>query len=67
MTAKEYLSQAHRLDQRVNNKLLQIESLRSMAEKVTSSYTFDGRAVHWTSRRKILSQRCVVSTQMKKI
>ena len=38
MTAKEYLSQAHRLDQRVNNKLLQIESLRSMAEKVTSSY-----------------------------
>ncbi len=38
MTAKEYLSQAHRLDQRVNNKLMLIESLRSMTQKVTSSH-----------------------------
>lgn len=38
MTAKEYLSQAHRLDQRVSNKLMLIESLRSMTQKVTSSH-----------------------------
>ena len=38
MTAKEYLSQTHRLDQRVDNKLMLIESLRSMTQKVTSSH-----------------------------
>ena len=38
MTVKEYLSQAHRLDQRVTNKLMLIESLRSMTQKVTSSH-----------------------------
>ena len=38
MTAKEYLNQAHRLDQRVSNKLMLIESLRSMTQKVTSSH-----------------------------
>ena len=38
MTAKEYLSQAHRFDQRVSNKLMLIESLRSMTQKVTSSH-----------------------------
>ena len=38
MTAKEYLSQAYRLDQRVNSKLEQVESLRALAQKVTTSY-----------------------------
>lgn len=38
MTAREYLSQAYRLDQRINNKLQQIEQLRSLAEKVRTSY-----------------------------
>jgi len=37
MTAKEYLSQAHRIEQRVNNKLMLIESLRSMTQRVTST------------------------------
>ena len=37
MTTKEYLSQAHRIDQRINSKLEQIKSLRSLAEKATST------------------------------
>lgn len=32
MNAKEYLSQAYRLEQQVESKLRQIEALRSMAE-----------------------------------
>ena len=38
MTAKEYLGQAYRLDQRINTKLMQIESLRSLTQKVTVAY-----------------------------
>jgi len=37
MTAKEYLSQAHRIDQRINSKLEQVRSLRSLAEKATAT------------------------------
>ena len=37
MTAKVYLQQAYKLDQRVNNKLLHIESLRSLTQKVTAA------------------------------
>lgn len=37
MTAKEYLSQAHRIDKRINSKLEQVKSLRSLAEKATST------------------------------
>ena len=39
MTAKEYLSQAFRLDQRINSKLEQVESLNELATKVTSTIT----------------------------
>lgn len=46
MTAKEYLGQAYRLDQRINSKLHQIESLRSLTQKVTASY--DGEVVSRT-------------------
>jgi len=38
MTAKEYLNQACRLDQRINSKLEQVEALRSLTRKVTVSY-----------------------------
>ena len=38
MTAKEYLGQAYRLDQRINSKLQQIESLRSLTQRVTVAY-----------------------------
>lgn len=37
MTAKEYLGQAYRLDQRINSKLEQIMSLRNLATKATST------------------------------
>lgn len=46
MTAKEYLGQAYRLDQRINSKLQQIGSLRSLTQKVTAS--FDGEVVSHT-------------------
>ncbi len=37
MTAREYLGQAYRLDQRINSKLQQIASLRSLTQRVTAS------------------------------
>ena len=37
MTIKEYLSQAYRIDQRINSKLEQVSSLRELAEKATST------------------------------
>ena len=38
MTAEEFLGQAYRLDQRINSKLQQIDSLRGLTQKVTQSY-----------------------------
>ena len=38
MTAKEYLNQVYRLDQKVNVKLQQLASLRSLTQRVTASY-----------------------------
>ena len=35
MTVKEYLSQAYRIDQRINSKLEQVASLRALATKAT--------------------------------
>ena len=37
MTAKEYLSQAYRIDQRINSKIEQVRSLHELAEKATST------------------------------
>jgi len=37
MTAKEYLGQAYRLDQRINSKLEQVASLSDLATKVTTT------------------------------
>lgn len=37
MTAREYLGQAYRLDQRINSKIEQVSSLHSLATKVTST------------------------------
>ena len=42
MTAKEFLGQAYRLDQRINSKLQQIDSLRGLTQKVTQSYDNEG-------------------------
>ena len=46
MTAKEYLGQAYRIDQRINSKLQQVDSLRSLTQKITASY--DGEVVSHT-------------------
>lgn len=37
MTAKEYLGQAYRIDQRINSKIEQVSSLRTLATKATST------------------------------
>lgn len=37
MTAKEYLGQAYRIDQRINSKIEQVSSLRVLATKATST------------------------------
>ena len=37
MTAKEYLTQAYRIDQRINSKLEQVSSLRDLSTKATST------------------------------
>lgn len=37
MTAKEYLGQAYRIDQRINSKLEQVASLRALATKAAST------------------------------
>ena len=39
MTAKEYLSQAHRLDQRIDAKIAQVASLNELATKCTATLT----------------------------
>ena len=38
MNAKDYLGQAYRLDQHITSKLQQVESLRSLTERVTVAY-----------------------------
>lgn len=37
MTAREYLGQAYRLDQRINSKIEQVSSLHALATKATST------------------------------
>ena len=39
MTAKEYLGQAYRLDQRINSKAEQVTSLNALATKCTATLT----------------------------
>ena len=39
MNVKEYLSQAYRIDRRIDSKLSQIQSLRELASKATSTIT----------------------------
>jgi hypothetical protein len=44
MDAKEYLSQAYRIDQRINSKLEQVMSLRNLLGKATGTLTGAPRA-----------------------
>ncbi|GHU53717.1 hypothetical protein FACS1894132_06670 [Clostridia bacterium] len=39
MTAKDFLSQAYRIDQRINSKLEQVQSLRDLATKATATFS----------------------------
>ena len=39
MTAKDYLSQAYRIDQRINSKIEQVQSLRDISTKVSATLT----------------------------
>ena len=41
MTAKEYLGQAYRIDQRINSKMEQIASLNLLAQKATTVLNAD--------------------------
>ena len=56
MTAKEYLEQAHRLDQRIDTKLEQIMQLRSLSQRYTVA--FGGEHVSHT--RNVSSMEDVV-------
>jgi len=53
MTAKEYLNQTFRLDQRINSKLERVEVLRALAQKVTASY----------ENEPVSHSRCVTSLE----
>ena len=37
LSAKDYLSQAYRIDQRINSKIEQVQSLRNLAAKATAT------------------------------
>ncbi len=39
MTAKEFFSQAYRIDQRINSKLEQVSSLRDLSTKATATFS----------------------------
>ena len=39
MNAKDYLSQAYRIDQRINSKIEQVQSLRDLAAKASATLT----------------------------
>lgn len=50
MTPKEYLEQAVYLDQRINSKLTQVENLRSLAGRVTTTYNETPSGQHDNNR-----------------
>ena len=52
MTAKEYLGQAYRIDQRINSEMEQIASLNLLARKATTVF----------SNRKLLMLSIVLQT-----
>jgi len=52
MTAKEYLSQAFYINQRINSKLEQALSLRELAEKVTVTLTDMPKSGSFNAHRK---------------
>jgi hypothetical protein len=57
MTAKEYLGQAYRIDQRINSKLEQVSSLRELATKATAVWS----DMPSSSTRNVQSMECVIA------
>ena len=50
MNAKEYLTQAYRIDRRINSKLEQVASLRELAVKATSTLSDMPHNLTWNAR-----------------
>ncbi len=57
MNAKEYLSQAFLLDQRINSKLKQVDVLRNLAHKITAN--IDSERVDGTKQRSPMENAMV--------
>ena len=57
MTAKEYLKQAYRLDQRINSDIEEVQRLREMSKSI-SSPSF-GEKVHGTRPTEPMFARCI--------
>ena len=57
MTTKEYLSQAYRIDRRINSKIEQIKQLRNLATKASSTISETGG---YNSGNKKLMERIIV-------
>ena len=57
MTTKEYLSQAYRIDRRINSKIEQIKQLRNLATKASSTISETGGC---NSGNKKLMERIIV-------
>jgi len=57
MNAKEYLSQAFRLDQRIKYKLEQVDELRDLAKKITAN--FDSERVDGAKQRSPMENAIV--------
>ena len=62
MTAKEYLQQGYRLDQRINSKIAQVTNLRELATKATATLSdMPGNATPNTHRMEDIIVKMVVS------
>ncbi len=58
MNAKEYLSQAYKLNQRINSKLEQLEVLKSLSMKATSCYS-DVKVMYSSTERRHMEETLV--------
>ena len=56
MTAKEYLGQAYRIDQRINCKMEQVAALRALATKATATLSNLPRGNTYTSKDDIIAK-----------
>lgn len=56
-TAKDFLSQAYRIDQRINSKLEQVQSLRELAAKASATLT----DIPWSGTRNVHSMESIIT------